>query len=699
MTAMDMSKYRDLFLSEAREHLQGMSTCLLTLEKDPSASDSIDELFRHAHSLKGMSASMGFGPMAELAHRMEDMMDSIRKGRASFSRPFMDLLFSGMDSLEGMVGVVEAGRSLDEMDISELVAHCLAAADGKPVGPPAASPPPPSPSPSPAEIPVPSPVPSDSAPDGEGAAADGSVPQGLEVRFHLATDCQVPAARGYLTVKKLGEMGTILSLDPTLEVIRAGRAIGGVRVILSGADPGRVRDMLLGLPEMGEVIVAAPGSSPPPGGEAYVADPVLQGADLSPLPSAAPPGGGASASAKAAADKMAGKPAPPPTPHATAPKTVRIHVDLLDTFINLVGELIVTRSRLKGLLAGNPEHAVGEALSRLDQLIGTLHGEVMKVRMMPLETVTARLPRVARDLAHSRGKDADLAIEGSEIELDRAILEELGDPLIHILRNAVDHGIEDSEGRKKAGKKPQGQITIRAYRERDMVHIEVSDDGRGIDIARIRRKAVEKGIIDAGQAKALTEEEAIMLVCRPGFSTLDQVTDVSGRGVGMDVVRSTVESLGGNLVIRSRAGQGTSFLLKLPLTVAIVRMLLVGVSGHPFAIPITRVLRTVRVEHTDIQQSQHKRYLTLGEELVPLHDTRALLAISGDFPRRGTLTVVLVEAVNRSAGLLVDEILGQEDVVVKPMCYPLELLSLYSGMTVLGDGRVVPILDLKNLLS
>jgi two-component system chemotaxis sensor kinase CheA len=363
-----------------------------------------------------------------------------------------------------------------------------------------------------------------------------------------------------------------------------------------------------------------------------------------------------------------------------------------------VGELIVTKSRLKELYRESESPGADQVLTRLDHLVGGLHGEVMKVRMDPLETVTQRLPRVVRDLARKGGKEVSLEVEGAEIELDRAVLEELGDPLIHILRNAVDHGIEDAGERKKTGKNKKAQIKLRAYRERDMVHIELMDDGRGMDLEKIKAKAIEKRIITKDQTKVMSDEEAVMLVCRPGFSTADKVTDVSGRGVGMDVVQSVIESLGGTLAIVSRTGEGTTFTLKVPLTVAIVKILLINLQEHLFAIPITRVIRTVRLDIEQIKESQGRYYLTIDEDLVPLYELRDMLALPGALNDNQLLTVVLVEVTNRIVGIVVDDISGQEDIVVKPLCYPLHHLERYSGMTVLGDGRIVPVLDLGHLV-
>jgi two-component system chemotaxis sensor kinase CheA len=376
---------------------------------------------------------------------------------------------------------------------------------------------------------------------------------------------------------------------------------------------------------------------------------------------------------------------------------VRISTALLDTFINIVGELIVTKGRLNELMTGTGSRHVDEVLTRLDHLVGGLHGEVMKVRMMPLETVTQRLPRVIRDIARQRGKTVSLEIVGADIELDRAILEELGDPLIHILRNAVDHGLEETKERSAANKDKTGHIVLRAFRERDMVYVQIMDDGRGIDLDKIKTKAIEKGLISREQAKVISDEDTVMLVCRPGFSTAAEVTDVSGRGVGMDVVQSTVEGLGGSLSIESRTGEGTTFTLRLPLTVAIVKMLLVSLVDHLFAIPITRVARTIRVPRDELSESQGRHFLSLEEELIALFDLGELLQIEKRMDGRQLHNVVLVEATNRTVGLVVDGVVGQVDIVVKPLCYPIQYLKRYSGMTVLGDGRIVPILDLGNL--
>jgi two-component system chemotaxis sensor kinase CheA len=681
---MDMSKYRDLFISEAREHVQGMSTCILVLEKEPASEQSINELFRHAHSVKGMSASMGYSKIAELSHHLEDMMDVVRKGQLLVSSSVTDILLEGVDALENMVDGVEQDKDLEEIDISSLLLKVLNATEGRVEATVAKE-----------EQADPGPKPDSAFSDPEASPSAEAMGDKLEdkpepdpiqvkeefhpvdgndlkVRFEIASDSLVPAARAYLAVKKLESLGQLHHTDPSVEEIKAGNYTDHVTAWVGGVKKGEILKTLQSLAEMGQISISEPDSE--------TAEPEER-VDIAPKP----------------VDQVVVQPKRDPASPAGSAKTVRISTALLDTFINLVGELIVTQSRLNDLLAGSGSRDVDQVLTRVDHLISGLHSEVMKVRMMPLETVTQRLPRVVRDLALKRKKKVSLEVIGADIELDRAILEELGDPLIHILRNAVDHGLEDAEGRRASSKDVTGRIVLRAFRERDMVYVEIIDDGRGMNLEAIKTKAVEKGVISRDQAKIISDEETVMLVCRPGFSTATEVTDVSGRGVGMDVVQSTVDSLGGSLSIESHTGEGTTFTLRLPLTVAIVKMLLVSLLDHTFAVPITRVARTIRVTSEELNESQGRQYLNLDEELVSVLDLGELLKIERRTDGRSMFNVVLVEATNRTVGLVVDSVVGQVDIVVKPLCYPIQYLKRYSGMTVLGDGRIVPILDLGNL--
>jgi len=670
---MDMSKYKDLFISEAREHVQGMNNCILVLEKDTGSEESINELFRHAHSVKGMAASMGFGRIAELGHQLEDMMDTVRQGDTNIDSRITDILLDGVDALENLVDLVEKDADLEQFDTTELITRVLRIIQGDESIDPAPDVPK-------EEISKPSPVVEkvkEAVPDEPTTKIEKGE---LFVRFKIDPNCVVPCARAYLAIKRIGELGKIKESVPGIDDIKGGNCDGEVALVVTDALENDIRGTLEGLAEMGSFSIVGPGTASPPKKE--------EKAEKAKLVKEEAP--------EKAEGKKPDESAKPPA--AAAAKTVRISTALLDTFINLVGELIVTKSRLTDLLQRTDSRIVDQVMTRLDHLVGGLHGEVMKVRMTALETVTQRLPRVVRDLARKSGKKISLEIIGADIELDRAVLEEIGDPLVHLLRNSVDHGIEPPAERKKSGKDETGKIVINCFRERDMVHIEITDDGRGMDLERVREKAVGMKLISPDQAKVISDEDTVMLVCRPGFSTAKKVTDVSGRGVGMDVVQSVVESMGGSLVIESRTGDGTTFTMRLPLTVAIVKMLLVRVQDHLFAIPITRVLRTLRVTEDEINESQGRMYLSIDEELIALYELKEKLEVSGEDNGQPYTTVVLVEATNRTVGMVVDDVAGQVDIVVKPLCYPLQYLKRYSGMTVLGDGRIVPILDLGNLL-
>jgi two-component system chemotaxis sensor kinase CheA len=469
---MDMSKYRDLFISEAREHVQGMSNCKI----------------------------------AELSHHLEDMMDLVRKSELALSSGVTDVLLEGVDALENMIDAVWQDQSLEDVDISSLLARILNPAEGgvQTTAPgkegASADPEPGSVKETPAEGPAPD------TPPGASHARQELHPfdkDDLKVKFEVAPDSLVPAARAYLAVKKLGSIGEVRQTDPPVEEIKSGNYTGQVAVWIGGVNKDQILNTLQSLAEMGQITVTEPDSETAEPPERAVGMPQPMG----------------QAVVKPRKDQG-----------AASTKTVRISTALLDTFINLVGELIVTKGRLKDLLTGSGSRDVDQVLTRVDHLVSGLHGEVMKVRMMPLETVTQRLPRVVRDLAIKRKKKVSLEVIGADIELDRAIL-----------GNAVDHGLEDGEGRKASGKSETGRIVLRAFRERDMVYVEVIDDGRGMNLEAIKAKAVEKGVISADQAKIISDEETVMLVCRPGFSTASEVTDVSGRGVGMDVVQSTVD--------------------------------------------------------------------------------------------------------------------------------------------------------------
>lgn len=534
---MDMSQYRDLFVSEARGHITAFNDLLVRCEGSASEPGDIDELFRHAHSLKGMAASMQFAPIADLAHRMEDLLSRVRGGEFTPSPALIDLLLEGSDTLVAMVTLVEEGHD----------------------------------------------------------------------RFPDSSDL----------ISRLGSF--------------------------------------------------TPEATPP--------------APLSP-------------SGRTAGD--ASPPLPPQLRQSDTFKTIRIRTEILDHLVNITGELITTRYRLADQARSCPEAMLEEPLGQLSAQLRDLRDEVFKARMLPFSFVAERFPRLVRDLGRSQGKEILFSVAGKEIELDRGILEEIADPLVHILRNAVDHGMETPEERRAAGKPASGTITVTVTRDKDHVHICIADDGRGMDPDLLIARALDKGLISTAQAGAMTREAALRLVCTPGFSTAPAVSDISGRGVGMDVVSSAVHNLGGTLAIETEVGRGSRFTLTLPITVSIINALLVGCGGLIAAFPVTGVDRALELRRRDIIDNDGQKVCKLGAQLVPLKSLNQLL---NQPPPKGGLPFVpaIVGGLNATpVALLTDRILGQQEIFVKPLGLPLSRMRGITGGTILGDGRIVFVMDIRS---
>jgi len=608
---MDMSKYREMFLSETREHLDTMGRLLVTLERDPADREGIDALFRSAHSIKGMAASMGYERTAQLAHHLEDLMDGFRTGGA-VPAAVCDRLLAGVDLLEGLLADI-AGET-PEREVETFLAAGADAAAGVATLPEA-----------------------ESAP----AHTSTGAPE-LRVSIELAADAVAPAARALLLLREIATFGSLLESRPSEEELCAGSVVRRLEIRLQSAEPAERIEGVLGTMVDVEKV-----------------------------------------------DIDAGRPRQEPRPPRREPtgRTVRVRTELLDRFINLTGELITNRFMLQEAFREERWSDARDALGQLRRLVGDLHHDVLQVRMMPLESITGRLPRLVRDLCRKSGKRVELSVNGAEIELDRAILEELADPLVHMLRNAIDHGIEE-----------HGEVSVRARREKDMVLLEVADDGRGIDPVAIRRKAVEKGLLSLAQANSLRDRDVQQLICHPGFSTAPTVTETSGRGVGMDVVKAAVEGLGGTLEIDSEPGRGTRFLLKLPLSVAIIQVLLVECAGQTLGIPVTRVLRTLEVTRSEIFVTGRQRLIDFEEERIPLLSLPKMLRLPAR-PARGAVPLVVTEGRRRKVGLVVDRLVGQREAFVKSLSFPLDRFGGLSGATVLGDGSVIFIVDPQALLE
>ena len=631
---LDMAKFLQIFLSDGREHLHAMSQLLIDLEESQQPEEQIRELFRHAHSIKGMAASMGFQRTADLAHFLEDRIDALRQGTTSADGE-LDRLLAGTDLMTGLLDDIDEGRP--ERDIEPFLKYQQEAA--------AKPPSPPEPLPQTEETPAPAEPEIEELSLEEVTVAEPAAESSgdvLEVTVSLSTDAVAPAARTLLILKELEAVGRVLSSKPSREQIASGGATRQLDVRLqTEQDAGGLQQHLEEMSDVAQVRVER--------SQEKAARFMRRRDDLQ--------------------------------------RTVRVRTELLDQFINLTGELITNRNMLQSAWKDERWEDLQTGLDRLYRHISNLHHDVLQLRMMPLASITGPLPRIVRDLARKQNKNITLELDGTEVELDRAILEELSDPLLHMVRNAVDHGIEQA-----------GTISIKAWREKDLVLLEVKDNGRGMDPAALRRKAVDKGLLTESQARALPEREVLQLICHPGFSTAGQVTELSGRGVGMDVVKSAVENLGGSLLIRSVLGQGTAFLLKLPLSVAIIKILLVECAGHQLGVPLTRVQRALDVSRQDITTSGKQLVLAYGDEILPLISLRKALELPPASPQE-TVSVVITEARGRRIALVVDRFAGQKETFVKSLEFPINRLSGISGATVMGDGNIIFIIDPPAILE
>jgi two-component system chemotaxis sensor kinase CheA len=657
-----MGKYLGLFVSEAGEHLEVLAADLVRLERagreGGDTAPVVDGMFRHAHSVKGMASAMQFDGISRLAHKVEDLLGALRGRGGKVPAEVVDALLLAADGLQAMVVGAGDGAPADpDPRLLERLSEASASLRSE-AGAPFATPGPRRPGP---------PEPVWPATAAETATAPAAAPaRRLEVAVEIAGSCPVPAVRAFLVLTKLAGLGSVLGSAPTAEDLKAGR-IPGKRLdveLESGETPQAVERALSQISDLASVAVRGTAEAP------------------APPPPTATPG--------------------PPTTAAEGPRTVRVRTELLDYFLDTVGELILATARLREVgraLAQPHRRGHEEGVDRLHAIVKELHGKVMAVRMTPIAVATDRLPRAARDLARKTGKQVEVVVTGAEIEIDRAIMEELGDPLLHLVRNAVDHGLEPPHLRLLAGKSATGRIAVSARRERDRVIVEIADDGRGMDPRRLREAAVARGAVRPEQAAALSDREALMLACLPGVSTAEVVTDVSGRGVGMDAVKKVVEAVGGTLEIDSTPGLGTRFLLRLPLTVAVQSVLLVRVGEEVLGIPIAKVHGAAEVEVGRLETSQGGPLLAWGGGHVPVQDLSRLLGIP-DSPRRaGPRQVVVADAGGGQVALAVDALLGQEEAVLKPLAPPLDRVQGLSAVTVLGNGRPVFVLDVQRLLA
>ncbi|NIM50163.1 MAG: chemotaxis protein CheA [Gemmatimonadales bacterium] len=617
---MDRSQYAELFLAESREHLSTVNQLLLEWERDPQASEPVQGIFRAVHTIKGMAATMGYGKVADLAHRTENLLDLLRRGDLSATDEILELLFQSADSLDRAVEASVAGREAD-LDVSAVVRAVDQAATAY-------------------EQMVPRPA--KARPSAPVVAAPPGV--GRRVQVVLRQETPLKGARAILILRRVEALGTLFAVEPAPVALEAEGFDGRFAFRIEAAVSDEVIERTIR--EAGDVerveLVAEEAAAPRP--------------------------------------EAAGGPA----------RHIRVDLRRLDALMNRIGELVTSRDRLAALSTQRADPELEDLAVGISRLSGELQEEIIQARMTPVWQVFDRFPRLVRDLARRLGKQIAFRVAGKEIELDRAILEEIGDALVHLLRNAVDHGIESPDERTALGKPPEGVIELSAARERATVAIRVQDDGRGIDREKVLAKAKARGLVEPS-TETLTDDLLVRVLARSGFTTAARVSDVSGRGVGVDVVADRVRALGGAVEVQSRPGEGTTFTLRLPTTLAIVRALITRVGEERYALPITHVAETLDLDAAAVTQVDGRDAMTLREAVVPLVHLRQLLEVSGEEPARRP--VIVLQIGERRTGLVVDRLVGQQEIVVKTITPLTGMLPIFSGATILSEGLPVLILD------
>jgi two-component system chemotaxis sensor kinase CheA len=708
---MDVSQYLSVFLDEAKEHLQSLNDNIMTLEQDPENEDCINEIFRSAHSMKGMAGTMGYTRMQNLTHDMEDVFSDVRGGKIKIKSADIDVLLQCLDAIQGYVDNITENQD-EGTDEHQNIIKALAdirngvtggdggdaaathAADAAPAADASAA----------------GASSADGASDYKAIKLDPSVKSTLEeavsqgkkifgITVHIQESCILKAARGFLVFKGLEEIGEIAVSDPSTQDIEDEKFDYSFSLILiTDESKEKVEEIVKAVSEVegcecGEFDLGSAKTTDEK--EEAPAAPAAEAAPAAQTP-AAP---AAPASKPAAAPAAGGAGGKKPVGKPVVNRTVRVDIEKLDVLMNLVSELIIAKNSLisaantSGVSNGN----VNEQIEYLESVTTNLHESVMKVRMVPIESVLQKFPRMIRDLNKTLGKKMELTMTGEETEMDRTVVDEIGDPLMHLIRNSADHGIESAELRAQRGKPEVGQIFLHAFQDGNSVVIEVGDDGNGIDAEAVKNKAIEKGVVTPDQAALLTEKQCVELLFHPGFSTAKQVSEISGRGVGLDVVKSKVESLSGEVTVRTKLGEGSTWIIRLPLTLAIIQALMVIIGEEKYAIPLDSIQSIEDVSPADIKFVENKEVINLRGSVLPLIRLNEVLDTESKRNPDEDMVVVIARKGDQQVGLVIDELMGQQEIVIKPLGKYTNKCKLISGATILGDGEIALILDTNSI--
>ena len=703
---MDVSQYLGIFLDETDEHLQSLNDQIMTLENEPENQDCINEIFRIAHTIKGMAGTMGYKKMQNLTHDMENVFSAVRDGTIKVEEHMIDVLFECLDALENYVKTIretsDEGSEENAALVKELNDILNQGKGGSATsGADAAKTEPAKEEKKTAtaetvytekwkQI-----VLEDSQKDvlSEAVRQDKNV---FGLTIYIQHSCILKAARAFLVYKTIEDFGEILVSSPSAQDIEDEKFDFDFSVIVVTDNSfDQIKDAASNVSEIEKVVGSAVDDKElqeTKSAEDKTAD-EESGTRVS-KPQGSVENKPAVTSASPANQKKAAVSKP------IVNRTVRVDIEKLDVLMNLVSELIIAKNSLVAASSadGNTNTAVNEQVEYLESVTTSLHESVMKVRMVPIESVVNKFPRMIRDLSKKLNKPMELYMSGEDTELDRTVVDEIGDPLMHLLRNSADHGLETAEVRKQRGKPETGSIFLTAYQDGNNVVIEVKDDGNGIDVEVIKAKAVERGIITPEQAENMTEKDVIALLFNAGFSTSKVVTDVSGRGVGLDVVKSKIESLSGEVEVRNKLGQGSAWIIRLPLTLAIIQTLMVTIGNEKYAISLGSIQTIEDIPTEDVRLVQNKEVINLRGSVIPLIRLRDILDIPEKEEKKDNLVVVIVKKGDNRAGLVVDELIGQQEIVIKSMGRFIRKSKIISGATILGDGEVALILDANALL-
>ncbi|WP_273325050.1 chemotaxis protein CheA [Vallitalea guaymasensis] len=685
---MDISQYLEIFIEESKEHLQSLNESLLELEKNTDNVELINEVFRVAHTLKGMAATMGYKRMQKLTHDMENVLSEIRNGSIKVEANLLDVLFQCLDALEQYVDlIVESGSEGDNdnqniidklnMILNNEVQETETANNTESTNDTSAK---------------------------EETLSDSEKRKHLNINFtdfeknaiskayeedfkvygitiYISESCVLKSARAFIVFRTLEKLGQVIKSYPAVQDIEDEKFDTDFSTfIVTKEDSSNIIKELSSIAEVTEVLTDEINIPSEQKQEVVEQQTNVVGNDKK-----------ANKEKNNTSNKT----------NLSKPKTnrtVRVDIERLDTLMNLVSELIIIKNGLETIELKNTSQNFNEQIEYLERITTNLHDAVMKVRMVPIERVFNRFPRLIRDLSRKLNKKIELHMSGEETELDRTVIDEIGDPLVHLLRNAGDHGLETPDVRVKAGKDPVGNIDLRAYQDGNNVIIEVNDDGNGIDVSKIKNKAISNGVLSAEQADSMSDQEIIELLFRPSFSTAEKISDVSGRGVGLDVVKTKIEALGGDIEVKTELGKGSKFIIRLPLTLAIIQALMVNLGEEKYAIPLNTIQNIEDVLISDIKYIQNQEVINLRGHVIPiirLHDKLDIPSVDAE---KDSLTVVIVNKGEKQAGIVVDSLIGQQEIVIKTLGKYLTNIKLIAGATILGDGEVALILDVNSLV-